>query len=325
MAFPSSTVTDIVATTLLHRSKTIADNVTGNNGLLSMLRKKGKIRRVSGGRQILEPFSFAENTNAGWYSGYDLLPTAASDVIGGALFDWKQAACPVVWSGLEELQNNGPEQVIDLIKARIEVAEATMENLVSSGIYSDGTGAGGKQITGLLAAVPVTATSGTYGGINRATAGNEFWRSKATDTGAAPSASTIQGILNTMWASLQRGSDRPDLLIMDGNVWGAYLASLQALQRFTTAETGNLGFPTLKYMDADVLMDGGMGGDATTDTCYMLNTKYLHFVIHKDRDFVPLNPARTAINQDAAVKIVAFAGNLTSSGAQFQGQILFNA
>lgn len=324
MALPNSSITEIVATTLAHRSKKLADQVAGANALLAALKKKGKISLISGGRAIWEEFMYAENPNVGWYSGYDTLPTQAGDIISAAAFDWKQAACPVVWSGREEMMNNGPEQVIDLIETRIQNAESTLENLVAQGIYSDGTAAGGKQIDGLLAAVPVTPTTGTYGGINRATTGNEFWRSKATDTNAAPSASTIQGILNTMWISLQRGKDGPDLIVSDGNPFNAYLSSLQALQRFTQASVGDLGFPTVKYMGADWLFDGGINSYATADTVWMLNTKYLHFRVHKDRNFVPLNPARTAVNQDAAVKIIAWMGNLTSSGPQFQGQILFS-
>ena len=38
------------------------------------------------------------------------------------------------------------------------------------------------------------------------------------------------------------------------------------------------------------------------------------------RNMVPLSPGqRYSVNQDAAVQILAWAGNLTSSGLQFQG------
>jgi hypothetical protein len=38
---------------------------------------------------------------------------------------------------------------------------------------------------------------------------------------------------------------------------------------------------------------------------------------------VPLNPNRRyAVNQDAEVSILAWAGNLTSSGPQFQGRLI---
>ena len=40
---------------------------------------------------------------------------------------------------------------------------------------------------------------------------------------------------------------------------------------------------------------------------------------------VPLTPGkRVSINQDAEVQIMAWAGNLTCSGAQFQGRLLFD-
>src|SRR5262245_36268967 len=102
-AFPN--VSDIVATTIENRSKKIADNVTKNNALLTRLEARGNVKPFSGGTKIMQELSFAENGNAGYYSGYDLLPVAAQDVISAAEYAIKQAACPVVMSGLEMLQN----------------------------------------------------------------------------------------------------------------------------------------------------------------------------------------------------------------------------
>ena len=319
MAFPN--VSDIVATTIENRSKKLADNVTKNNALLRRLDQRGNQRTVSGGSIIFEELSFAENANAGWYSGYDLLPVSAQDVLSAAQFDFKQAACPVTVSGLDQLRNAGKEQFIDLVEGRVKVAESTMMNLLAAGVYSDGTGAGGKQLIGLNAAVPVNPLTGIYGGIDRATW--TFWRSKTTTAGAALTAATVQGAFNAMWASLVRGMDRPDLIVVDNFMWSIYMASLQAQQRFTGTETGALGFPTIKYMDADVVLDGGIGGFAVVNTAYFLNTKYLFFRPHSERNMVPLSPNRRyAINQDAEVQILAWAGAMTCSGAQFQGRLI---
>ena len=90
MAFPN--VSDIIATTIESRTKKIADNVTDNNALLKKLSMSGRIKTISGGSKIFEELSFAENSNAGWYSGYDLLPVGMSDVISAAEFELKQAA-----------------------------------------------------------------------------------------------------------------------------------------------------------------------------------------------------------------------------------------
>lgn len=320
MAFANASVSDIIATTIEKRSRKIADNVTKNNALLSRLEKKGKSRPFSGGRLIYEELSFAENGNAGFYSGYDLLPVSAQDVISASQFDIKQAACPVVISGLELLQNAGPEQMIDLLSARIDVAESTMKNLICGGLYSDGTANGGKSIVGLDAAIPDVATGSqadTYGGISRATW--SFWRTQYDST---VTNATIQSRMNAMWANLQRGMDRPDLIMVDNLFWAAYVASLQAQQRFTSAESATLGFPSVKFMDADVVLDGGIGGFCPSGTAFMLNTNYLHYRPHSARNFVSLSPnKRYSINQDAEVQILAWAGALTCSGAQFQGRL----
>lgn len=321
MAFAN--VSDIVATTIQSRSGKVADNVMYNNAGLARIKQRGGMKTFSGGQLIYEEISFAQNGNAGWYSGYDLLPVAAQDVISAAEFEIKQLACPVVISGLEQLQNAGKEQMIDLLEARITVAESTMANIAAQGFYGDGTSAGGKAVVGLDAAVPTTPTTGTYGGINRATW--SFWRSYYANP-ASLSATTVLAALNTAWASLVRGADRPDLLIMDSLFWNAYVNALQLQQRFTDPKLAEFGFPTIKFMDADCVLDGGIGGYATTRTCYLLNTKYLKWRPHRDRNMVPLNPNRRyAVNQDAEVQIMAWAGNMTCSGSQFQGRIAFSS
>ena len=324
MSFPN--LTDIVATTIQSRSRAIADNVTKNNVLATKLSQRGNVKTFSGGNTIMQELSFAQNGNGGWYSGYDLLPVAAQDVISSAEFAIKQLACPIVMSGLEQLQNAGREQMIDLLEGRISVAESTMANLLAGGIYADGTGSGGKELTGLNAAVPTAPTTGVYGGIDRAAW--TFWQSQLFSsanlaTPAPMSPVNIQEACNSMWVKLVRGSDRPDLIVFDNAFWAFYVASLQTQQRFTQAETGQLGFPSLKYMDADVVLDGGIGGFCPTKTGFFLNSKYLFLRPHSARNMTSLSPNRRySTNQDAEVQILAWAGNLTSNGAQFQGRMV---
>lgn len=334
MAFPN--VSDIIATTIQSRTGEIADNVTSNNALLMRLKQRGNIKTFSGGASIFQELSFASNGNAGWYAGYEALPIAAQDVISSAEYSIKQAACPVTISGLEQLQNAGKERIIDLIDARMDVAESSMANLIASGLYSDGTAAGGKQIDGLLQQVSTVPTN-VVGGINRATW--LFWKNQyfrcTTTGGAAMSATNVQTYFNRMWSSLVRGNDRPDLIMVDNVAWSFYMASLQAQQRFTGTDTAKLGFMAVKFMDADVVLDGAMqinwtstgaAGTAPNSvpatSAYFLNTKYLFYRPHAARNMVPLSPGqRYSVNQDASVQILAWAGNLTSSGLQFQGRM----
>ncbi|SEO77698.1 phage major capsid protein [Nitrosovibrio sp. Nv6] len=321
MASPN--LSEIITTTLRNRSGKLADNVSENNALLNRLKKRGNVKPVDGGRTIVQELEYTENSTFKRYSGYETLNISPSDVFTAAEFDWKQAAVAVSISGLEQLQNSGSERVIDLLESRIKNAERTMQNNLSADMYSDGTADGGKQIGGLQALIADTPTN-TVGGINRSTW--TFWKNASydatTDGGAAATASNIQSYMNRVWLQVVRGTDRPDLIIADNNYFRLYWESLQAIQRITSTEMAEAGFSSLKFMDADVVFDGGYGGNAPSDHMYFINTNYLFWRPHKDRNMVPLDPDRFSVNQDATVKLIAVAGNMTLSNGFLQAVLL---
>ena len=320
MAVPN--LSEIVTTTIQSRSRKMADNNTNNNALLSRLNERGNIKSVGGGDVILQELSFADNSTVKNYSGYEELDISPSEVFSAASFDWKQKAVAVAISGLEQLKNSGKERMIDLLEARIANAEASMENSVATDLYSDGTGDGGKQIGGLQLLVADTPTN-TVGGIDRNTAIGAFWRNisfdATTDGSAAATSANIQGYMNNVYSQLVRGRDRPDLIVADNNYYGLFWASLQTIQRVTSDKMATAGFTSLKFVDADVVLDGGVGGGCPVNHMYFLNTKYIHFRPHRDRNFVPLGGERFAVNQDAIVKLIVWAGNMTLSNGRLQG------
>ena len=318
---PSPNLSEIVTTTLRNRSKKLADNVTENNAVLYRLKEKGKIKPVSGGRTIVQELEYAENGTYKRYSGYENLDISPSDVFTAAEFDFKQAAVAVSISGLEQLQNSGSDALLDLLEGRINNAEKTMVNNIAADMYSDGTADGGKQIGGLQLLVADDPTTGTVGGINRAS--YSFWRHATydapTDGGAAATSANIQDYMNSLYVQLVRNTDAPDLILSDNNYFKHYWASLQAIQRITSDKMGQAGFQTLKFMGADVVLDGGVGGSCPTDHMYFLNCDYIHYRPHKDRNMTPLDPDRFSTNQDAMVKLIGWAGNMTLSNGELQG------
>ena len=323
MAFANSAVTDIIATTIQSRTRALADNFTNNNALVQRLDERGNVKPFSGGNVILQEIAYNDSTtaNVNSYSGFELINIQQNSPISAAQFSICQYAAAVTMSGLEMLQNSGEEAFIDLMEGRIEVAEGQLLNRIGSDIYGDGTGNGGKNITGLGAAVPDTATSGTYGGISRSSF--SFWQTKSysgvTNGGAAVSAANIQAYMTALAIQLVRGSDKSDLIVADNNYWRLYLESLQAIQRISSTDEATAGFNSLKYMDADVVLDGGVGGGAGANTMYFLNTDFLYFRPASGRNFEPLGDERTSVNQDAMVKLIGFAGNLTLSNGSLQG------
>ena len=320
----SPNLSEIMTTTLRNRSATLADNVSKNNALLSRLKDKGKVRTFDGGRTIVEELEYAENTTFRRYTGYEVLNIQPSDVFTAAEFDIRQAAVVVSISGLEMLQNSGESSIIPLLEKRIDNAERTLMNNISLDIYSDGTADNGKQVNGLQLLVADDPTTGTVGGINRASWA--FWRNQVFDISnaglGAPSISNIQTSMNRLYLACSRGNDAPDLIVADNTMFRLYWESLQAIQRISSEKEANAGFSSLKYMNADVAFDGGLGGGAPANKMYFLNTNYIYFRPHKERNFVPLEPDRFSVNQDAMVKLIAFAGNLTLSNASLQGVLI---
>ena len=326
MAFANSSITDIIATTIQSRSGELHDNLTNNNPFLRRIRERGNVRPFSGGNVILEEIIYNDSTtnNVGSYSGYEVLNIAPDSPISAAQFSLVQYAAAVTMSGLEMLQNAGKEQIIDLLDGRMKVTETRLLNRLDGDLYLDGTGNGGKNITGLAAAIPDTPTN-TYGGIDRGTW--TFWKNQmysgATDGGAAVSAANILNYMTTLSLKMVRGTDKPDLIIADNNYYGLYVNALQAIQRITDEKSAGSGFASLKFYGggttADVVLGGGIGGTATANHMWFLNTNHIFLRPHKDRNFVPIGGERQAINQDAIIKLIGWAGNLTSSGPQFSG------
>ena len=332
---------DVVTTSLELRSKKLGDNITANNALLNRLRKKGKEKSFDGGREIMQELRYAQNQTFMWYSGYEFVNISLNDTMTAARFPIKQASIAVTISGLEELQNAGDEQMLNLIEERVETAEDTFWNQMSAGVYSDGTGFGGKQINGLGALISKTPT-GTVGGISQTT--YPWWANESINTNtfsqgglsgtptAGPSSGSGSGTMipymNYATINLKRNSDGVDLAVADNNYYLLFLNSLQPLQRIdsSTGDTAaGAGFTSLKYFGAgksmDVILDGGKNGQIPTNTMYLINSDYLFYRPHSRRNFKVIGGDRQNVNQDAKVRIMAWAGNMTANNLSLQGVI----
>jgi hypothetical protein len=321
---------DVVTTTLESRSKKLADNITNNSALLFRLKKRGNMASFTGGREIMQELAYAQNQTFLWYSGYEPLNIALNDTMTAARFPIKQAAIAVVISGLEEIQNSGEEAMMSLIAERTKIAEDTFWNQMSAGIYSDGTAFGGKQIGGLALLISKAPTTGIVGGID---AGAQVWWrnlaiNNATDAIGVASASTMQSYFNKGTLNLKRNSDGVDMIVADTNFYSFYLTSLQTIQRIQTEgdEMAGAGFTALKYFGAgksvDVILDGGKNGQIPPNTAYFINSEFIKYRPSSERNFKVIGGDRANVNQDAIVRLSAWAGNLTVSNRSLQG-VLF--
>lgn len=318
---PNTDYNDVLTTTLESRSGKLADNVSENSALLNRLKNKSKIRPISGGSKILEELEYGEGDMT-WYSGYDTITYTPKQLFSAAEFSLKLCAVPVAVSGEDILKNSGREQMIDLFEKRVDNAVKTMSNKMAAAVYGDGTESSGKAIGGLALLVADSPSTGTVGGINRATAGNEFWRNKSTTLTTALTSDSIRAEMDKMYLSLCRGSDKPDLIVCGNELYSMYEASLMPQQRFVDNKLADAGFQNLKFKGADVVFDGGQNGRCPENKMYFLNTDYLYLRSHKERNMKVIGGERMAVNQDALYKIIGWAGNMTMSNASLQGVLI---
>jgi hypothetical protein len=319
MASPSSVFTELVTSTLRNHPSEIADNVSQNNALWRYLKRKGKIDLEDGGYEIVRNLDYANNSTYQRYSGYDSLNIGQTQVLTAAKYDWMQAAVNVTASGRELRMNSGDNAIFNLSKAKLKNAVRTAANYMSIDVYSDG--ALTNQMGG-LAYIIQTNGQGTVGGINSAT--YTFWRNQfleATGTNAVTK-SNIKGFMNTLYLSLVRGADKPDLIVSSHDFFAMYWESLQDQQRYTNdKDEATAGFRALKYVDADVIFDSNSNFSTTAEKMYFLNTDYLGLVVHRDANWSQMDD-KVSVNQDAVVIPMLWMGNLVCSNRSLQGILL---
>lgn len=327
MATPSATFTEMVTTTLRHTGADIADNVTNHNALFNLMKRKNKIKTVSGGYEIQEMLEYAENETWQRYGGYEQLNTSASDVLTSAKYEWKQAAVHVTASGRELRMNSGKEAMKNLVKARIQNAKNTIANNMSIDVYSDGSLS--NQINGLANLIQ-TDGQGVVGGISAATW--TFWRNQfkemtGTNLAATPNAAnalSLKADMNSLWLATVRGADKPELIVATHDLYALYETGEQQLQRYMDGELAKAGFSDgLKYKSADIVFDDNTNFGTTDEKMYFLNCDYLYLVQHKEAKW-STDDRKTPVNQDAVVIPMFWMGNMCVTNRARQG-ILFDA
>jgi hypothetical protein len=264
---------------------------------------------LNGGTKIVEPLIYGQNSTVGSYSGYDSIALTAQGGITAAEYDWKQYAASIAISGIEEAKNNGEQEIINLLEAKIMQAEESMREGFNQMFFADGTGNGGKDWNGLG---NIVEASGTVGGINRATSGNEYWRSYEENTATALTLAQM----STAYNSVSVGNDHPDMVLTSQTLFEKYEALLQPQLRYTDTKTADAGFQNLLFKAAPVVYDE----HCTAGIVYFLNSKYLTLVGHSSKWF-----AQTQFVQpedlDARYALIMCYGNLTCRNAAKQGKL----
>ena len=303
----SVNISELVTSTLRARNNIFADNITDDIALLSYLKKGNRIVNVGGGRTITESLIYPQNNSAKWYRDMETFVIAEEEILDAAEFDWSQLGAFIYLTGREKIMNRSTAEAIDLVRARIAAAQATLSNLTGSALYSDGSQV--NELAGLQHLVQDDPTSvGTVGGIDQVA--NAWWQNGTDQVTPA----LIQTGMNNMYLSVKRGMDKCNLITADYASYQLYWNSLQQIQRIQQAQSADAGYQELFFNGAPVLADD----QAPADSMYFLNTKYLKLKCAPDRKWSP-DTKRLIDNADYEVTPIWFAGQLCVSNRERQG------
>ncbi len=330
MAYLSTTVNwdSIRSITNPKVAQKIADNITAKIPLIYFLNKQGNKELEQGGYNYMLPV-FKELSSVQAYTGSQVLSAAEADPVTAAIFERKQLTVPIVATGTKMLQNSGsnPEAIVDYMAMLVEVAEESMKQGMAdttTGLMSV-NGESDTGITGLQNILADSTTTGTVGGLSRAS--YSFWRHQS-DTVATGANTDLLPSMNNLFYACVRGDESPTVIILTE----ASYINLNRLYTFMQQSTsvysmryemtngpqvkGDIAFEHLYFHGVPVLFDAY----CPANRGFMLNLKYMKLLVHGDRDMT-IRDWITPSDQDALIARLYWAGNLVTSNLSRQGLI----
>lgn len=318
----------LVTTTGRYRSRILKDAVTDNHPLMKSMKENNGIKRIDGGRTVVEEAMSAQNGTVNWVGEAGTVSIADQKVLDAAEFNWVYQLGAVSWTLAERMKNSGGSdtKLIDVVAGKFKVLEASMMNEFHAGMLSNGTGAGGLQLGGIALLVSTTPTTGTVGGIDRSNANAAWFRNQAFNTATdwtegAVDASNVKRFLDKGINATTRNSQTLTTLGFLGQTHFEYLTSAtQAIQQIVNENgTGKVGFDKLVYRGIPMYFGNGVNysGEtaATVNRSYLLCTKPggVNLVFHEKAEFEMLEPVNSA-DQAAVSRLMFTMATMTIGG-----------
>ncbi len=209
--------------------------------------------------------------------------------------------------------------MFDLLAAKLENARKSHLGYINATAFGDGTGNGGKDITGLQALVPANPAVGTVGGINRANF--SFWRSQQVSGAQSVSPfDNLRAAMRSIYNLASNGwsGDHPDFAVTTRTVFEGYESLLVANERFTSKAEGDGGFKNeaLKFKGLVIAFDN----DVPAGYMWMLNTAYYKWV-YKTGAWMKLRPSIEPANQTVEIYAIRTMMNSIITSARRHGVI----
>lgn len=246
------------------------DNIHDDYFLQAHMKANGGFKSLDGGRDVRASLEYALNPNVGWVTETDQLPIGKPDTFDEANYNWKILAGTASFTEFERAINQGGGQKFDLLEARLENLRQTLFSFVNAMLFGS---ASGNIPGGLADLVSTTPSTGTVGGINRASF--TFWRNnQVTGTQTSTAFDNLRSSLGQAYDLASNGisGQYPDLVVTTQTVYRGYeklLVANERILRESGSDKGVSGFKpkTLMFRDVPIYWDNDCG----SALAYVLN------------------------------------------------------
>jgi len=297
------------------------DNVSSRTALLYRLKDMGAIIKT-GGKPHLRFNILKELPTTVGYSDLDTLTPVRGDPWTSAIYAWKQLATPVQVSGLDMIKTPDGNE-IDLVEGFLQTAEISMRDAIGGstvGIFSSAAEDDVRKITGLQNMLTNSTTTGTVGGLSRATL--TTWRHQVQNVSSDFSANGLSK-MRTLFRQCSRFDEVPDTVVLTGSAMDNFEANLTNSFSVNLPLAGDqgmidAGFPNFRYKGALVFADDG----CPANYGYFLNvSKYLRLFVREGRD-AEIGDFIKSQNKDDLVTYVLSALNMVMTNLGRNGVLL---
>jgi hypothetical protein len=283
----------------------LVDNVFDSDVLLQRAKKKGYYEKIDGGLSIMQPLGYAQLSASGWYDGAESLDTSDNETMTSAEYHWRQGYANITITRKDELKNSGDAGKIKLVKAKTQLAEKTLTDILQSAIYNSGTDV--KAPVGLGS---IIGTANTVGGISQSQ--NSWWAAQVDGT----TTTLTLGAMQTLHNSCSINQESPTIGIGTRAMYNRYYALLQPQQRFMDKEVANGGFSSLMFNGMPIVV----GSKVPANNLLFINENYFHIYCHKEED-MRFEPFQKPTNQNVKTAKIYWMGSIGSSNNRMHGKL----
>lgn len=272
-----STLSTVIASTLQGSRKKLMMASIRSNALMAWAFASDRVEYEDGGYDISNPLIVGRNPNVTSYEYYDQLPVQQTSEFTTVRYRWSRIAGTVIISDQEEDENKGDLAIFKLLTKKMEVLEESIKEKFSDYLYGAG---GGVDPLGLASLIPDDPTTGTLGGINRAT--ETQWRTSSYNFAGGLNAGNIEEAFDDIIMDLTLKNDKPDLILAGRNIYRLYRAAVRDKVVINITGTNgkammDLGFDGVMHQKIPILYDE----DCPVNKAYFINSKFLRLHILK--------------------------------------------